>query len=173
MFHPLIIPRNPMKIGIISDTHGTFDEPLRRFLADVDEIWHAGDIGSTEVANQIAAFKPLVAVHGNIDDHTLRLSHPAWQCFEREGARILLTHIGMRSGRYLPEVAAKVRSLKPTIFVCGHSHILKIFYDKTFGVLNINPGAAGAYGFHSVRTAVRFTLSEGSPKELEVFELTR
>ncbi|MBO7188820.1 MAG: metallophosphoesterase family protein, partial [Tidjanibacter sp.] len=146
-----------LRVGVISDLHGTFDEPLKDFLAEVDEIWCAGDIGSEECARKMTAFgKRVVAVYGNIDDHTMRLTYPEWQCFEREGARILMTHIGFYGGRYVREVYAKICSLRPTIFVCGHSHILRVGYDKRFGVLNINPGAAGCNGFHSVRTAVRF-----------------
>ena len=163
-----------MKIGIISDLHSTFDEPLREFLAEVDEIWCAGDIGSQVCAQAMRSFgKPVVAVHGNIDDYTMRLTYPAWQCFEREGAKILMTHIGFYGGRYLKEVYAKICSLRPTIFVCGHSHILRVGYDKRLGVLNINPGAAGSNGFHRVRTAIRFTLENGTPKDLEVWEKQR
>lgn len=164
-----------MKIGIISDLHGTFDDHLAKFLAEVDEVWCAGDIGGEgEVLAQLRAMgKPVVAVFGNIDNHTLRLTYPEWQCFEREGARVLMTHIGFRGGRPLPAVAARLRSLRPKIFVCGHSHILRIYYDRTYGVLCINPGAAGCYGFHSVRTAVRFDLVGGEPSNLEVWERKR
>lgn len=163
-----------MKIGIISDLHSTFDEPLREFLAEVDEIWCAGDIGSQECAQAMCSLgKPVVAVHGNIDDYTMRLTYPAWQCFERAGAKILMTHIGFYGGRYLKEVYAKICSLRPTIFVCGHSHILRVGYDKRLGVLNINPGAAGSNGFHRVRTAIRFTIENGIPKDLEVWERQR
>lgn len=163
-----------MKIGIISDLHSTFDEPLREFLAEVDEIWCAGDIGSQECAQAMCSLgKPVVAVHGNIDDYTMRLTYPAWQCFERAGAKILMTHIGFYGGRYLKEVYAKICSLRPTIFVCGHSHILRVGYDKGLGVLNINPGAAGSNGFHRVRTAIRFTIENGIPKDLEVWEKQR
>ena len=163
-----------MKIGIISDLHGTFDDSLKGFLSEVDEIWCAGDIGSEECARAMTSFgKRVVAVHGNIDDHTMRLTYPEWQCFEREGAKILLTHIGFYGGRYLKEVYAKICSLRPTIFVCGHSHILRVGYDKRLGVLNINPGAAGCTGFHRVRTAIRLTLENGTPKDLEVWEKQR
>lgn len=163
-----------LRIGIISDLHGTFDEPLRAFLGEVDEIWCAGDIGSEECLRKVQALgKPVVAVYGNIDDHTMRLTCPEWQCFEREGAKILLTHIGFYGGRYTREVYAKVCSLRPTIFVCGHSHILRVGYDKRLGVLNINPGAAGCNGFHRVRTALRLTIDNGTPKDLEVWEKER
>lgn len=163
-----------LKVGIISDTHGCFDQPLRRFLAEVDEIWCAGDIGNLATAEQIASLgKPLVAVYGNIDDHNLRLTYPEWHCFEREGVKILMTHIGFYGGRYTREVYGRIRSLRPAIFVCGHSHILRVGYDKQLGVLNINPGAAGNNGFHRVRTAVRFVLDGGTPRDLEVWELER
>lgn len=163
-----------LRIGVISDTHRTFDAPLREFLSSVDEIWCAGDIGDSRTAEAIASMgKPVVAVWGNIDDHTMRLTYPEWQCFEREGARILMTHIGFHGGRYTRAVYEKICSLRPTIFVCGHSHILRVGYDKRLGVLNINPGAAGCYGFHAVRTAVRFVLDGGEPKELEVWERER
>ena len=163
-----------LRIGVISDLHGTLDAPLREFLAEVDEVWCAGDIGSGATLETLRSLgKSVVAVYGNIDDHTMRLTVPEWQCFEREGARILMTHIGFYGGRYVREVYGKICSLRPTIFVCGHSHILRVGYDKRFGVLNINPGAAGCNGFHSVRTAVRFTLEDGTPKDLEVWERRR
>ena len=162
------------KIGIISDTHGTFDEPLRAFLAEVDEIWCAGDIGSPQVIAEVASMgTPFYAVYGNIDDYTMRAQLPEWQAFEREGVKVLITHIGMRGGKYLPSVAQRITTLKPDIFICGHSHILRVFYDKRVGVLNINPGAAGCYGFHRIRTAIRLELSDGKPSNLEVWERQR
>ena len=159
------------KIGLLSDTHGWLNPKIYEFFKDCDEIWHAGDIGSDDVAIELAAFKKLRAVYGNIDDHTMRLTCPEWQCFEREGAKILLTHIGFYGGRYTREVYAKVCSLRPTIFVCGHSHILRVGYDKRLGVLNINPGAAGTYGWHPVRTLIRFTIDGNNCRDLEVIEL--
>ncbi len=161
------------RIGIISDTHGTFDPPLRKFLADVDEIWCAGDIGSPVLAAEIAAFKPLRAVYGNIDDYTTRLQYPEFQFFRSEQVGVLMTHIGMQGGRYTPAMAERIRALRPQLFVCGHSHILKIFFDRRSGVLNINPGAAGAYGFHKVRTAVRLVVDGSEMRSLEVWELPR
>ncbi len=155
-------------IGIISDTHGTFDTLLREFLANVDEIWHAGDIGS--LADRIAAFKPLVAVCGNIDAAPTRRVFPQTSVFEREGLRIAMTHIGGWSNRYEQSVAEMLTARRPDILVSGHSHILKIFRDPTFGILNINPGAAGVYGSHIVRTAVRLTLDGGEVSRVEVGE---
>ena len=161
------------KIGIISDTHGTFDEALQQFLANVDEIWHAGDIGSLELADRIAAFKPLVAVYGNIDAAPTRRVFPKTGIFEREGVKVAMTHIGGYAGRYEQEVAELLTREKPDIFVSGHSHILKIFRDRTFGILNVNPGAAGCFGLHSVRTAVRMTISGGEVGHVEVGEWPR
>lgn len=161
------------RIGIISDTHGTFDEKLREFLADVDEVWCAGDIGSNDLACEIATFKPLKAVYGNIDDYTVRMSHPEFQFFNCEGVGVLMTHIGMQYGKYLPSIRQKIKSLKPQIFVCGHSHICKVFFDDKNGVLNINPGACGKNGFHAVRTAIRLEIDGDKIGNLEVAEWSR
>ncbi|MDR3188724.1 MAG: metallophosphatase family protein [Prevotellaceae bacterium] len=159
-----------MKIGILSDTHGLFDEPLRHFFAEVDEVWHAGDIGGSSVAEAIAAFKPLRAVYGNIDGEDIRRSHPLYQRFACEGVQVLMTHIGGYPGRYDPSVGGLLRSNPPQLFVCGHSHILKVMFDKKLSCLHINPGAAGRYGFHAVRTAVRLEIQNGSMSGLEVGE---
>jgi putative phosphoesterase len=161
------------KIGIISDTHGVFDEPLRQFFAEVDEIWHAGDIGSLELADRIAAFKPLRAVYGNIDAAPTRRVFPKTAIFECEGVKVAMTHIGGYAGRYEQAVAELLAREQPGIFISGHSHILKIFRDRTFGILCINPGAAGGYGFHAVRTAVRLTIDGGEIGHVEVGEWPR
>jgi putative phosphoesterase len=162
-----------IKIGILSDTHGIFDEPLKQFFAGVDQIWHAGDIGSLELADRIAAFKPLRAVHGNIDAEPTRREFPAFQLFECEGAKVLMTHIGGYAGRFEQKVAEKLAAEKPDIFVSGHSHILKIFRDPTFRTLCINPGAAGKKGIHPTRTAVRMTIDQGNVSNVEVGEWPR
>jgi putative phosphoesterase len=162
-----------MKIGILSDTHGTFDEPLRAFFANVDELWHAGDIGGIDVADTIAAFKPLRAVYGNIDGGDLRICYPPLLRFGCEGVDVLMTHIGGYPGRYDPSIVATLRSRPPKLFVCGHSHILKVMFDKKLGTLHINPGAAGKYGIHAVRTAVRLEVEDGQMKNLEVGEWKR
>jgi putative phosphoesterase len=161
------------RIGIISDTHGTFDAPLREFLANVDEIWHAGDIGSLELADRIAAFKPLRAVHGNVDGDSTRREHPEFLLFECEGTRVLMTHIGAYAGRHRQQVAEMLTVEKPDVFVFGHTHILKIFREKTFGTLCINPGAAGLRGIHAMRTAVRLTIDGGTVDGVEVGEWPR
>jgi putative phosphoesterase len=159
-----------MKIGILSDTHGLFDEPLRRFFAGVDEVWHAGDIGGSQMAAAIAAFKPLRAVYGNIDGEDVRRAYPLRQRFTCEDVEVLMTHIGGYPGRYDAAIAGLLRSNPPQLFICGHSHILKVMVDKKFNFLHINPGAAGKYGFHSVRTAVRLEVKSGSMSGLEVGE---
>lgn len=158
------------RIGVISDTHGLFDEPLREFLAGVDVVWHAGDFGSIEVADAIAAFKPLKGVRGNIDGGSTRLVYPEFNSWECEGARVLMTHQGGRPGHYNPFALERIRRVKPAIFVAGHSHILNVRYDRTYNLLFINPGAAGVSGFHNIRTAVRFTLDAGVPRDMELGE---
>ena len=164
--------QNSMKrIGLISDTHGTFDQTLKTFLKDVDEIWHAGDIGSPEVADQIAAFKPLRAVYGNIDGGIMRRTYREFLSFECEGVSVLMTHIGGYPGKYDPSIQGSILVHPPKLFISGHSHILKVKFDKTLGMLHINPGAAGIYGFHKVRTMVRFVVDNGVFKDLEVIEL--
>lgn len=161
------------RIGIISDTHGTFDDRLREFLKDVDEIWHAGDIGSIETADEIAAFKPLRAVYGNIDGGLTRRVYPHFLSFECEGVGVLMTHIGGYPRRYERGVAEKIQALHPKLFICGHSHILKVMYDPVYSLLAVNPGAAGEYGFHRMRTAVRLIVDAGEMRDMEVGEWPR
>lgn len=161
------------KIGIISDTHGCFDDTLRIFLSDVDEIWHAGDLGNAATADAIAAFKPTRAVCGNIDDAVMRRTWPLTLTFDCEGVRVVMTHIGFYGRRYDSRAFGEIVASKPKIFVCGHSHILRIFYDKKFDLLNINPGAAGCSGFHRVRTAVRFVIDGSDIRDMEVGEWPR
>ena len=162
-----------MKIGVISDTHGTFDEVLRNFLAPCDEIWHAGDIGSLELADEIAQFKPLKAVYGNIDGGITRRVYHDFSLFECEGVKVLMTHVGGYPGRYDVRARELIDRYRPDIFVCGHSHILKVVRDTKRDMLVINPGAAGIQGFHIVRTALRFHIDDGNIHGMEVFELDR
>lgn len=163
-----------MYIGLISDTHGVFDDRIRDFLAPVDEIWHAGDFGGgMELAEKIAAFKPLMGVAGNCDNYNLRYTHPLHRFFDREGVKILLTHIGGYPGRYDPRARELLDRYHPDILVCGHSHILKVVRDTRRNMLVINPGAAGIQGFHVVRTALRFKIESGRIHSMEVFELDR
>ena len=161
-------------IGLISDTHGVFDEQFQEFLEPVDEIWHAGDFGGgMELAEKIAEFKPLTGVAGNCDNNNLRFIHPLHRFFECEGLKILMTHIGGYPGRYDVRALELIDRYRPDIFVCGHSHILKVMRDDKRNMLTINPGAAGIQGFHVVRTALRFKLEDGKIHSMEVFELDR
>ena len=161
------------RIGILSDTHGTFDQTLKTFLKDVDEIWHAGDIGSIELADRSAAFKPLRAVSGNIDGGMTRRVYPAFQVFECERVQVLMTHIGGYPRHYDPRAVQKIQSVHPKLFIAGHSHILKVIYDPVFDLLHVNPGAAGEFGFHKVRTAVRLTIDGAEMRDMEVGEWPR
>jgi hypothetical protein len=164
-----------MYIGLISDTHGVFSEGFREFLEPVDQIWHAGDFGGgLEFAGSLAEFKPLVGVSGNCDNYELRFEHPLYRFFECEGMKVLMTHIGGYPGRYDPRARELIDKYRPDIFVCGHSHILKVMRDpKRGGMLVMNPGAAGIQGFHVVRTALRFHIDEGNIHDVEVFELDK
>jgi len=160
-------------IGLLSDTHCYFDDKLREFFADVDEIWHAGDFGSVETSDLIAAFKPLKGVYGNCDDSKVRLIHPYIQAIECEGMNFLMIHIGGYPGRYDYKALQLITAYTPDVFICGHSHILKIVNDKKYNMLTINPGAAGIQGFHNVRTALRFKVDNGNISDMEVGEWDR
>lgn len=160
-----------MYIGLISDTHGVLEKDILDFLSPVDQVWHAGDIGGdVEFYSRLATLTNLVAVYGNADGYDVRDYCPRYQYFECEGVRVLMTHIGGYPGRYDPEALAKIKAYKPDIFVCGHSHILRVVNDAKLGVLVLNPGAAGRQGFHLVRTALRFKIEDGQIKEMEVYE---
>ena len=159
------------KIGILSDTHGMLDERVFEHFALCDEVWHAGDIGSLEVLNKLQAFKPLRAVWGNIDGHDIRILLPQHNRFMCEGVKVWLTHIGGYPGKYDALVRPEIFRQPPDVFVCGHSHILKVQYDKMLKLLHINPGAAGKYGFHKVQTLIRFVIDGEKIQNLEVIEL--
>lgn len=162
-----------MKIGVISDTHGLFDKTLMEFLAPCDQIWHAGDFGTVEVADKIAAFKPLKGVYGNIDGGVMRRMFSEVNLFEVEGVKVLMTHIGGYPRHYAPKALQHIHTAQPKIFVAGHSHILKVIYDPIYDLLHINPGAAGNYGAHRVRTAIRFDIERGEIKNMEIGEWPR
>lgn len=162
-----------MKILLISDTHGFFDPGLEKHIMAADEIWHAGDIGTVELAEKFAASKPLRAVHGNIDGQELRRQFQENLFFDCEGLPVFITHIGGYPGKYSPRVRDLLLKHRPRLFICGHSHILKVLYDKDLGLLHINPGACGNQGFHNVKTAVRFEIENGEIKNLAVIELGR
>ena len=161
------------RIGILSDTHCTLIPQLFDFFKDVDELWHAGDIGNIETADALAQFKPLRAVHGNIDDHVVRMQYPEDLFFHIEDVDVYMTHIGGYPGHYMPEVRRILQDKKPDLFISGHSHILKVMYDKQLNLLHINPGAAGNSGFHNKVTFVRMVIDGKTFKDLEIFELDR
>lgn len=162
-----------VRIGLLSDTHGWWDDKYTEYFSVCDEIWHAGDIGSDELAYRLAQLKPLRAVYGNIDGHQLRLQYPGVATFETEDVKVMMTHIGGYPGRYAPEIRKELYAYRPKLFISGHSHILKVMYDETLGCLHINPGAAGISGFHQVRTLVRFVIDKGNIRDLEVIELKK
>jgi putative phosphoesterase len=159
------------RIGLISDTHNYLDEAVFRHFEQCDEIWHAGDFGTSAISDRLKAFKPLKGVYGNIDGLDIRSQFPEklrWLCEEVE---VFMTHIGGYPGKYAPIVKEEFKIRAPQLFICGHSHILKIMYDQKFSCLHMNPGAAGNQGWHKVRTLVRFTIDGRDIKDCEVIEL--
>lgn len=160
------------KIGLLSDTHSYWDEKYKEYFDCCDEIWHAGDIGSLELALRFETYKPFRAVYGNIDGADIRAAYPEFLRFTLEGVDTLVTHIGGYPGKYNPKVLNILQTNPPQLFICGHSHILKVIFDKKYNCLDINPGAAGRYGLHTIRTLIRFVLDEGNIKDLEVIELS-
>lgn len=162
-----------IRIGLLSDTHGMLSNRIFKFFEPVDEIWHAGDIGNAETADQLAAFKPFRAVYGNIDDHVVRQMFPADQRFFCKEVDVLMTHIGGYPGKYEPRIRTLLERSTPKLFISGHSHILKVIYDPKYHLLHINPGAAGNKGIHRVCTAVRFVIDGKNIKDLEVLEFER
>ncbi len=159
------------KILLLSDTHGYIDEAICNHAAEADEIWHAGDIGGVGVYDTLANIKPLKAVYGNIDDNKIRTICPENQVFECEEKKIWITHIGGYPPNYSPQLKRLLQQTQPGIFICGHSHILKIIFDKDLNLLHINPGAAGKQGLHSVRTMVRFIIDGTEIKNMDVIQL--
>ncbi len=163
-----------MYIGLISDTHGVFGEEFRDFLSPVDEIWHAGDFGGgLTTAARIAAFKPMIGVIGNCDDRALLSDYPEYRCWDCEGKKILMMHIGGSPGHYYDRAARLIRLSEPDIFVCGHSHILKVMEDPDNHLLYLNPGACGLQGWHLMRTALRFVIDQDGIHDMEVFNLPK
>ncbi|MCP4457936.1 MAG: metallophosphoesterase family protein [Cytophagales bacterium] len=160
-----------MRIGLISDTHGHFDPKIHQYFNSVDEIWHAGDIGAIHVLEELIKIKPLKSVYGNIDGQEIRNVCPEYLHFKMGGVSVLLIHIADRISKYNPQVNRLIKDHHPQLLICGHSHILKVAPDKKNNLLYMNPGAAGIYGFHKVKTLLRFTLDEGEIKDLEVVEL--
>ncbi len=159
------------RIGLLSDTHSYLDPDVFKYFEECDEVWHAGDIGSPEVIEQLEAFKKTRIVYGNIDDKTVQLMSDRDLHFEIEGVKVWITHIGGYPGRYSRGIPDLLDEHKPDLFICGHSHILRVMPDKKRKVLHMNPGACGRYGFHQIRTLLRFTIDKGNITEVQVIEL--
>lgn len=159
------------RIGLISDTHGFLDDAIFNYFEKCDEIWHAGDFGTLELADKLNSFKPLRGVYGNIDGKDLRSLFPENLRFNCEDMSVFMTHIGGYPGKYDIRIRQEIFAKPPNIFISGHSHILKVIYDKKIGTLHLNPGAAGKQGWHKVRTLLRFNITENKIHDLEVIEL--
>ena len=160
-----------LKIGLLSDTHAWWDDKYTEYFSECDEIWHAGDIGSDGLATRLATLKPLRAVYGNIDGQSLRLQYPQVAHFKAEEVNVMMTNIGGYPGRYNPLIRKELYDTRPDLFIAGHSHILKVGFDKNLNCLYMNPGAAGKSGFHQVRTLIRFIIDKKRIRDLEVIEL--
>ncbi|WP_299679548.1 metallophosphoesterase family protein [uncultured Dokdonia sp.] len=161
------------KILLLSDTHSHIDNHILDHAQQADEVWHAGDIGDLKVTDALQKIKPLRAVFGNIDDTEARQEFPLNNRFVCEGVDVWITHIGGYPGRYSPAIREEIRANPPKLFICGHSHILKVMPDKKLGLLHMNPGAIGKHGFHKVRTMLRFTIDAGKIDNLEVIQVDR
>ncbi len=161
------------KILLISDTHGYIDEKIIKYAYEVDEIWHAGDIGDISVTDKLKKIKPIKAVYGNIDDQKIRSEFPLHNRFYCEKIDVWITHIGGYPKKYNPRIIDKLRSNPPDLFICGHSHILKVINDKELNLLHINPGAIGKHGLHTVRTMIKFEINEEKIENLSVIEFKR
>lgn len=162
-----------IKIGLLSDTHGHFDEKYYDFFSDVDEIWHAGDIGTLDVLNKMEDFKKVRAVYGNIDGHEIRIRTSEHLRFKVENLDVWITHIGGYPGNYDKSIKNQIQEKPPRLFICGHSHILKVVNDKELGLLHINPGAAGNHGWHKTKTLFRFEIKDSNIENLELWEQKR
>lgn len=161
------------KILLLSDTHSYIDDQIIKFVKQADEVWHAGDIGKLEVTDAIKKLKPLRAVYGNIDDKDARAEFPLDAKFSLEQVQVWMTHIGGYPNKYNQRIREEINKKPPNIFIAGHSHILKVVYDKKLNLLHLNPGAAGNHGFHKIRTMLRFELNKGKIENMEVIELAK
>ncbi len=159
------------RIGLISDTHGYLDDAVFKHFDNCDEIWHAGDFGNIALANKLANFKPLKGVYGNIDGQDIRSVYPEKLRFTCEGVNVYMIHIGGYPPKYNTEVKKELIADPPQLFICGHSHILKVMFDDKLQCLHMNPGAAGNQGWHKVRTLIRFVIDGSNMKDCEVIEL--
>ena len=159
------------RIGLISDTHSHFEESIFKHFENCDEIWHAGDFGSLELAERLSAFRPLKGVYGNIDGTAISSIYPEVLCFTCEQVKVLMIHIGGYPNKYAPKAKKEITARKPGLFISGHSHILKVMYDAKIGCLHMNPGAAGNQGWHRVKTLIRFAIDGSNIKNCEIIEL--
>lgn len=159
------------KILLLSDTHSYIDDRILDYAYQADEVWHAGDIGDFKAMQPLIEIKPFKAVYGNIDNAEVRAEFPLDNIFEVEGVKVVITHIGGYPPKYSARVKKILQDEKPKLYICGHSHILKVMPDKNLGLIHMNPGAAGKHGFHTIRTMLRFTLDKGKIENLEVIEL--
>ncbi len=162
-----------IKILLLSDTHGYIDDKILKYVKQADEVWHAGDIGDLKVTDAIKKLKPLRAVYGNIDDAKARLEFPEHNRFKCQDVNVWITHIGGYPNRYDIRVREIIKQNPPDLFICGHSHILKVMSDKKLNLLHMNPGAIGKYGIHNVRTMLRFEIDGNKIQNLEVIEIKR
>lgn len=159
------------KILLLSDTHSHIDDKILKYVQQADEVWHAGDIGDLKVTDTLKLLKPLRAVYGNIDDDKARMEFPLHNRFFCEGVAVWITHIGGYPDKYNQSIRTEIQNNPPKLFICGHSHILKVQFDKKLGLLHMNPGAAGIHGFHQVRTMLRFEIEGDKIQNLEIIEL--
>tara|TARA_R110002167_G_scaffold103346_2_gene267392 strand:+ start:194 stop:688 length:495 start_codon:yes stop_codon:yes gene_type:complete len=159
------------RILLLSDTHSHIDDTILKYAGQADEIWHAGDIGNLDVTDALRKLKPLRAVYGNIDDATIQQEFPLNQRFFCEDVAVFMTHIGGYPPKYNARTREEIKINTPKLFICGHSHILKVMWDKKIGLLHMNPGACGKYGWHQVRTMLRFVIEGEDIKNLEIVEL--
>jgi hypothetical protein len=160
-----------LRIGLLSDTHHFLDDAVFQHFESCDEIWHAGDFGAADIPRRLSDFRPLRGVYGNIDGQDIRSIYPEKLRWQSEGVRVLMTHIGGYPPRYNATVVQELRREPPQLFICGHSHILKIIYDEKIKCLHMNPGAAGKQGWHQIRTLIRFTIDGSDMKDCQVIEL--
>lgn len=158
------------RIALLSDTHSYIDDRILKHLSEVDEVWHAGDIGDISVTDKIAKIKPLKAVYGNIDNNEVRQEFKEYLIFDCESVKVCMIHIGGRPGKYNSRSVELIKENKPKLFICGHSHILTVKNDAKYDLLFMNPGAAGKHGFHPVRTMLRFSITGERIHDLEVIE---
>jgi len=162
-----------IKILLLSDTHSFIDTQILKFVKQADEVWHVGDIGDIKVTDTIKKLKPLRAVYGNIDNTEIRSEFPLDNKFTIENVAVWMTHIGGYPNRYNFRINEEIKNNPPKLFISGHSHILKVQFDKKLNLLHINPGAVGKHGHHQVRTMVRFVIDKADIKNLEVIELEK